>query len=152
MALNVYLGVCSAENEVVDKTDYITWEEDATSCNMVNTDLLNPILKMDKYVKGINYVKIPYFEDRCYFVEGYEGVSGTHCLLRCHVDVLHTYRDAISALQCLVYRNEDEEKWNRDMTDKSLPVTNRRIGITRNVSDDLIVNPMEDAEFLLQYF
>ena len=152
MAIPVTFGVCTAENEVVDKTDYITWEEDETLCNMVNTDLLNPILKLDKYTKDVNYVKIPYFGDRCYFVESYEGVAGTHCLLHCHVDVLHTYREAILGLSCLVYRNEDEEKWNRDMTDKSLPVTNRRIGITRDVGEELIINPMEDAEFLLQYF
>ena len=151
MAINVYLGVCSAENEVVDKTDYIVWEEDATSCNMVNTDLLNPILKMDKYVKGINYVKIPYFEDRCYFVESYEGVAGTHCLLHCHVDVLHTYREEILGLTCLVYRNEDEEKWNRDLTDKAIPASNRRIGISRGLGTQ-IINAFDDAEFLLAYF
>jgi hypothetical protein len=120
MAINVTFGVCTAENEVVDKTDYITWEEDPTSCNMVNTDLLNPILKLDKYVKGINYVKIPYFGDRCYFVESYEGVAGTHCLLHCHVDVLHTYRNEILGLTCLVSRNEFEQ--DPDLPDNLIPI------------------------------
>lgn len=148
MALNVYLGVCTAENEVVDKTDYITWEEDVTSCNMVNTDLLNPVLKMDKYVKGINYVKIPYFEDRCYFVESYEGVAGTHCLLRCHVDVLYTYKDAILGLTCLVIRNEDINRWKRDLTDRCIPASNRRYTFGKNFGNDLI-NGGTLQEFLI---
>ena len=151
MAIGVYLGTCSAENEVVDKTDYITFEEDPTSCNMVNTDLLNPILKLDKYVRNVNYVNIPYFGNRFYFVESYEGVAGTHCLLHCHVDVLHTYRNEIRGLTCLVYRNEDEGKWNRDLTDKAIPASNRRIGVSKGLGTH-IINAFEDAEFLLAYF
>lgn len=151
MALNVTFGVCSCENEVVDKTDFIEWDEDATECNRVNTDLLNPVLMCNKDMRTYNYVYIPYF-GRWYFVESVEGVAGTHCTLHCHVDVLYTYRTEILGLSCFVSRNEMEDKWNRDMTDRSLPVSNRRIGISRDVSADLIVNPMEDAEFLLQYF
>lgn len=150
MALNVTFGVCSCENEVVDKTDYIEWDEDATECNRVNTDLLNPILMCDKNIRNYNYVYIPYFR-RWYFVESVEGVAGTHCVLHCHVDVLFTYKDEIRGLNCFVSRNESEEEWNRDMTDNSLPVSNRRIGISRDVGDQ-VINPMEDAEFLLQYF
>lgn len=151
MAIPVTFGVCTCENEVVDKEPYITWEEDETSCNMVNTDLLNPILKLDKYTKDFNYVSIPYFGGRFYFVETIEGVAGTHCLLHCHVDVLYTYCSAILALTCLVSRNEDEELWNRDLTDKCLPAPNRRIGVSKGLGET-IINAFSESEFLLAYY
>ena len=149
--MNVLFGVCSCENEVVDKEPFITFDEDYTDCTRVNTDILNPILKLTHYQRGYNYVSIPYLGGRMYFVESVESLAGTHCLLHCHVDVLYTYKDQITGLNCFVSRNESEEEWNRDMTDNSLPVSNRRIGISRDVGDQ-IINPMEDAEFLLQYF
>lgn len=149
--MNVLFGVCSCENEVVDKEPFITFDEDYTDCSRVNTDILNPILKLTHYQRGYNYVSIPYLGGRMYFVESVESLAGTHCLLHCHVDVLYTYKDAILGLSCQVIRNEDEEKWNRDLTDRSLPVSNRRIGISRQIGEQ-VISPLGDPEFLLTYF
>lgn len=138
MAINVYLGVCSCDNDVVDKTDFLEMEENAESCVFVNTDLLNPILKMTKGKKSYNYVHIPYFGDRWYYIESYEGLAGEHCLLHCHVDVLHTYHDSITALSAYVLRNEDITKWKKDMTDRCIPASNRRIVEGWNFGDNLV--------------
>lgn len=150
MAYTLKVGTCSCENNVVDKSGKVTLGQDI-SCVMVNTDSLNPIFKVEGSRSESNYCYCSEFK-RYYFIESVESLAGGHCLYHCHVDVLYTYRTQILGLSCFVSRNEMEDKWNRDMTDRSLPVSNRRIGISRDVSADLIVNPMEDAEFLLQYF
>ena len=53
MIINLYK--CTAENEVVDKTSYMSANV-STDCEMVNTDILNPILKLSSNVTRWSYV------------------------------------------------------------------------------------------------
>ena len=146
MAISVQFGTCSCENEVVDKKDYVTLGT-AVSCVMVNTDILNPILKVESDKSGSTYCKIDEF-GRFYFVENCEGTTGAHCFLRCHVDVLYTYKTAILGLTCLVMRNEDISRWKRDLTDRCVPASNRRYTYGKNFGTD-IVNGGTLQEFLI---
>lgn len=122
MAFTISMGSCSCENEVVDKKDYIQWITGAenVSAQMVNTDILNPVLKVLGGRSNCNYVYIKDFGERYYFVESVESVAGGHVLLRCHVDVLYTYKANITALTCLVSRNEFDE--NPYLVDSLLPI------------------------------
>lgn len=122
MAFTISMGTCSCENEVVDKDGYIEWLTGAedVSAQMVNTDILNPVLKVLGGRSGCNYVYIKDFGKRYYFVESVEAVAGGHCILRCHVDVLYTYKDSILGLTCLVSRNEFDE--NPFLVDSLLPI------------------------------
>lgn len=124
MALSVDFGTCNVENEVVDKgvSGAITWTNQNVSCDWLNTDILNPVLKVQSGKVNCNYVKINSFGGRFYFVESAESYAGTHCILRCHVDVLYTYKSAILGLTCFVARNEDISKWKRYEIDNLLPV------------------------------
>ena len=146
MAISVQFGTCSCENEVVDKNGFVTLGT-AVSCVMVNTDILNPILKVENDKAGSTYCKIDEF-GRYYFVESCEGTTGAHCFLRCHVDVLYTYKDSIVGLTCLVMRNEDINKWKRDLTDRCIPARNRRVTYGKNFGNDL-VNGGTLQEFLI---
>lgn len=146
MALSVDFGTCNVENEVVDKgaEGAITWTNQNVSCDWLNTDILNPVLKVQSGKVNCNYVKINSFGGRFYFVESAESYAGTHCILRCHVDVLYTYKSAILGLTCLVLRNEDISKWKRDETDAVIPVSNRRVIYGRNMSNTSIVKSTSD--------
>ena len=146
MAISVDFGTCNVENEVVDKgaTGAITWTNQNVSCDWLNTDILNPVLKVQSGKVNCNYVKINSFGGRYYFVESVESYAGTHCILRCHVDVLYTYKSAILGLTCLVSRNEDINKWKRDETDRVIPVSNRRVVYGRNMSNTSIVKSTSD--------
>lgn len=120
MAFTINIGTCSCENEVVDKDGKIRWSGgDGISAVMVNTDILNPVLKVSGSYSGGNYVKIDEF-GRFYFVESVESLAGGHCLLRCHVDVLYSYCSSIKGLTCLVSRNEFQE--NPYLVDTLLPI------------------------------
>lgn len=146
MAISVDFGTCNVENEVVDKgaTGAITWTNQNVNCDWLNTDILNPVLKVQSGKVNCNYVKINTFGGRYYFVESAESYAGTHCILRCHVDVLYTYKSAILGLTCLVLRNEDINKWKRDETDSVIPVSNRRVVYGRNMSNSSIVKSTSD--------
>lgn len=120
MAISVDFGTCNVENEVVDKsaTGSITWTSQNVNCDWLNTDILNPVLKVQSGKVNCNYVKINSFGGRYYFVESAESYAGTHCILRCHVDVLYTYKSAILGLTCLVSRNE--YKQDKDLMDPKI--------------------------------
>lgn len=117
MGIQVKFGTYSCENNELDKKP--TLDEQYTSCQLVNTDILNPILKVDSGKVGKTYVEIKDFS-RFYFVESVESIPGGHCLLHCHVDVLHTYKDYIKEMDCLVARNEFDQ--DSDIADPMIPV------------------------------
>ena len=141
MSVSVQFGKFSGEKEEVNKS--ITDLTSAISCQLVNTDILNPILKMTAGKVDYNYCIISSF-GRKYFIERHESIAGGHCLCYCHVDVLYTYADAISNLECLVLRNEDINKWKRDETDTVIPVSNKRAVYGRNMSETSIVKSTSD--------
>lgn len=120
MAFTISIGKFTGENELVDKDGKITWEANGVSAQMVNTDILNPVLKVVGGRSDCNYVKINDFGNRYYFIESVESIAGGHCLLRCHVDVLYTYKTNIKGLTCLVSRNEFQE--NPYLVDTLLPI------------------------------
>lgn len=149
MSISVQFGTCSCENEVVDKSGSVTLGT-AVSCVMVNTDIINPILKVESDKASSTYCYISDF-GRYYFVESCEGTTGAHCFLRCHVDVLYTYKDSIVGLTCLVMRNEDINKWKRDLTDRCIPASNRRVGWSKTFGTHLVASGTSGNEYVFGY-
>lgn len=120
MGFTISVGKLNCENEVVNKDNKIVWEANGVTAQLVNTDILNPILKLTSGRADCNYVKINDFGNRYYFVNAIESLPGGHCLLHCHVDVLYTYKSSILGLECLVSRNEFKE--NKYLVDTLLPI------------------------------
>lgn len=144
MGIHVKFGTYSCENNELDKTDWLTMDLQWTDCQLVNTDILNPILKVTNGKVSSTYVEIQNF-NRFYFVKSVESIVGSHCLLHCHVDVLHTYRSGIKAMECLVARNEDINLWERNLCDKCIPAFNRRIG--KAIPFNVNVMPWGELDF-----
>lgn len=140
--MTISIGKYDGENHVVSKT--ISWEVNGVSAVMVNTDILNPVLKVVGDRSDCNYVGISDF-GRFYFVESAEALAGGHCLLRCHVDVLYTYETAIKNLECLVSRNEFKE--NKYLVDPLVPVEKQFDVYSKNKSTALC-----PASGIYQYF
>lgn len=132
MTINLYN--CTAENEVVDKTNYMTANV-STDCEMVNTDILNPVLKLSSNFLDKNYVLIPDFENRYYFVSSIEMLRGGHMLMNCHIDVLMTYKPYILETSCNIVRQENANSGT--LTDSFYSVNNRKFNKIKKFGDNV---------------
>ena len=156
MGKSIDLGRYSCENNVLDKTDWLTWVETGVNCEMLNTDILNPILKLDnsggtgKDRLSYTYCKITDF-GRYYFVNSIETIAGGHVIMHCHVDVLHTYRTGIKNMEGYVLRNEDKAKWKKDITDRCIPASNMRVGWSDTFGKHFISAGTSGNIYLLGY-
>ena len=128
MTINLYN--CTAENEVVDKTSYMSANV-STDCEMVNTDILNPVLKLSSNFLDKNYVLIPDFENRYYFVSSIEMLRGGHMLMNCHVDVLMTYKYIILQTECNIVRQENAP--NNKLVDNYCTVNVNKKNVITNI-------------------
>lgn len=141
MAIGVVFGKYSGEKEVVEKT--ITDQSQSISCQMLNTDILNPVLQVDSSRVNYTYCEIATF-GRKYFIESCESIAGGHCILHCHVDVLSTYASGIKAMECFILRNEDINKWKRNEVDKAIIVSNRRIIEGWNFDNPIVMSSSDE--------
>lgn len=141
MAIGVVFGKYSGEKEVVEKT--ISDQTQSISCQMLNTDILNPVLQVDGSRVNYTYCEIATF-GRKYFIESCESIAGGHCILHCHVDVLSTYASGIKGMECLVLRNEDKNKWKRDEVDKAIIVSNKRIIEGWNFRNPIVMDSSDE--------
>lgn len=130
--MTITLSNTTDENEVLEKTltDSVTKE-----CHLVNTDVLNPILKLESVVMDKNYVYIPDFK-RYYFVKTVETINGMHTLLYCAVDVLMSYADEIKELDAYISRNEFDA--NFLLNDSSMPLLAEKKLVVKGFGEDII--------------
>lgn len=138
--MTITLSNTTDEVEVLDKnlTDSVTKE-----CVLVNTDVLNPILKLESIVIDKNYIYIPTFK-RYYFVRTVETINGMHTLLYCSVDVLMSYKDEIKELDTYISRNEFDA--NFLLNDSSMPLLAEKKLVVKGFGDDMI----SFSEYLLE--
>lgn len=75
-----------------------------------NTDMVDPeiLISPDINIKDYNYIKVSGNIDRYYYINSIE-YSQQYCILKCHVDVLMSYKDDILKQTCIIKRQEDEE-------------------------------------------
>lgn len=130
--MTITLSNTTDEIEVLDKT--LTGSI-SRECVLVNTDVLNPILKLESIVLDKNYVHIPAF-NRYYFVQTPETINGMHTLLHCSVDVLMTYKDEIKELDAYISRNEFDA--NFLLNDSSMPLLAEKRLVVKGFGTDII--------------
>lgn len=137
MSITIKFGTFTGEKEELGKN--VTWLNDGQgiSCQLVNTSMTDPVLKVLAGKVNFNYIEIVEF-GRKYFVSEPEAITGGHSLLHCHVDVLDSFKSMIDELECLVLRNEDINKWKRDYTDSAIPVSNRRVVTSKQFGDSIV--------------
>lgn len=105
--MNITLYSCSAIPEIIDKTSYMTQILDVPlkeGAPNQAIELMNPslIVTMNRYPSSANYAKV---DGRYYFILDWVVQNPGLYLLNLHLDVLMTYRSAISNLDVIMERS-----------------------------------------------
>lgn len=106
--MNIVLYSNSSEINAVDKN--LTELTTLTGTLREQSSIIDPIITIsgiDNYISQMNYAYIPQF-NRYYFITNVESVRNNLWRVSFHVDVLHTYREAIRANSAIIERNENE--------------------------------------------
>ena len=93
------------------------------NCNPVEPcDMLNPsfIMEQGTAATTANYVKVPVFNNRYYFITGRTLLSGHRIMITCAVDVLYTYSASIS--NCIGTITRAENPKSKNIHDTKFPL------------------------------
>lgn len=119
---------CTADNRIVDKTNYIV-RQASKSCNFFNqTGVMHPsiLLSYDSaIVNNSNYFYIAEW-GRWYYITGIEVMPGGRMVVTGSEDVLFSNKDEILALDAYVVRTENTTKSNKLVVDGRYPVQSNR--------------------------
>ena len=124
----------TAENNRIDKTEYLTKVIDLQGYFRQETNIINPSIIIE-YAGDINfnYVYISTF-NRYYFVNSITSVRTNLWRLEMSCDVLMTYKSTILNYNCYVSRNENE--YNEDIEDTYLPLEYEKVVEVTNLYDE----------------
>lgn len=128
--MNVKIYQCTADNRVVDKTNYLSLEYDIQNATFKkqtsSMDLSIDITTGYSDIIGIsncNYIYVEEF-DTWYYIHDYIIQTGHVITLECHEDVLMTYKEQIKNLSCIIARQEN--RYNQYLNDPNYKVYNYR--------------------------
>ena len=124
----------TAENNKIDKTEYLTKVIDLQGYLRQETNIINPSIIIE-YAGEINfnYVYISTF-NRYYFVNSITSVRTNLWRLEMSCDVLMTYKSTILNYECYVSRNEND--YNADIEDSYLPLEYEKVVEITNLYND----------------
>ena len=122
-ALTLYKN--SAENNRIDKTEYLTSVREITGYLRNETNIINPSIVIEyEQVIDFNYVYVSTF-NRYYFVTNITSVRTNLWRLDMSCDTLMTYKETILNYECYVSRNEND--YNDKIEDKYLPLEYEKV-------------------------
>lgn len=145
MMLNLYRN--SAENERVDKTNYIAFVNSLTGTFKDVTSVTSPSIIIEYETINFNYVYIPIL-NRYYFVEEVISVKNRLWQIRLKVDVLMSYKDTIKNQSGLIGRNQND--YNLEVIDGEMPVENAPLVDVEN--ETTIFSTSNLTTVLLDYY
>ena len=110
MKVKSYIMSCDPKR--VDKTNYLSDVHEFLNVQTNSPiDYLNPtfIIGTDpdtmEQIKSSNYLYVERWK-RYYFIDDYIFETGSRLIIKCHCDVLYTFKDDILNTTCTVDRNE----------------------------------------------
>lgn len=107
MELNLF--TCTAENERVDKTDYITNRFVMNGSLRDQSSVIDPVIMIEKNnptLYDYNYMYIPEFK-RWYYINDIISVRNSLWEIHAHVDVLYTWGADIKRMNGVADKLED---------------------------------------------
>ena len=127
----VTLYNCTAENNIVDKSSYLSsiWSNTITIKD--RTDLINPVIYInaDSTIINANYMQA---FGRYYFINEKTLIKGNLYAIQAHEDVLYTFKDQIKTQQAIIARQE--KKYNLYLDDGLYRVTGQVVERTLRFS------------------
>lgn len=126
--MQISLFTCTAENERVDKTDYISNRFPMDGSFRNDSSIIDPIVLIEKTNPAefhYNYMFIPEFQ-RWYFVNDIISIRNKIWEIHAHVDVLYTWRAEIGQMKCVIDKSEEIGNANMYMDDGSFVMDSRK--------------------------
>lgn len=108
--MNIKLYSCTADPELVDKTQYLTLINDLDGTLRTPTSVTDPVISVEiplGVVGGWNYAYISIF-NRWYFIRDVTITNNKIFTFTMHCDVLYSFRTVIAAATCFVERNQND--------------------------------------------
>ena len=145
--MQISLFTCVAENERVDKTDYISnrFVIDGTFKNPAS--VIDPVILIEKTnpaIQHYNYMYIEQFQ-RYYFINNIISMRNNLWEIQAHVDVLYTWRAAISQMKAVIDKTENSSDANLYIDDGGFVMDARKYNKVIPFSTGLDLN----GEFIL---
>lgn len=125
--MQIDLFTCNAERNRVDKSQYITnrWSCSGTLRN--ESSIIDPVILVEKTNPVASYYNYMYIEEfkRWYFINDIVSVRNKVWEIHAHVDVLYTWRAAISNMECVIDKTENFDDANLYYDDGSYILDSR---------------------------
>ena len=105
--IHIELGISTDDKNKLNKSP--TMMQEFEGCLKEPSSVIDPVILLEAPLNAIskmNYMRIPAF-NRWYYITNIKSATATTCTIHCHVDVLYSNVDAISACAGYVNRNED---------------------------------------------
>ena len=137
-----------SNKNVVNKTITTDLSNDITVHFKDDTNMINPVIYISREIdmRDYNYILIKGFNNRYYYIESVE-VSQQMYIVKCHVDVLMTYKSAIKNQTCIVTRNSNH--YNMYLNDDKLKLNNMSRVETIKFPNGFRVNGSKTFNFVL---
>lgn len=107
--MEVYFYQCFDDSNKLRKNPILKFGLDNVdvkeSMSMLHPSLVIHVDRVD-LLTGINYISIPFFGNRFYFITKKTALRGKQIQIDCDVDVLYTYSESIQNLVTLIDRQE----------------------------------------------
>ena len=130
IAINLYVN--TAENDRVDKTNYLNQVGTLVGVFKEETSVMNPQIIIEYGVIDFNYIYIPLL-NRYYYINEIISVRNNLWRIKLNCDVLMSFKTEILNLECYISRNEYKNNpyiedtllpllFNRDIVETESPV------------------------------
>lgn len=109
--LTITPGLCTCDNRVVDKTNFVTFGT-GINCDVYHEcDIMNPVflLKYDSGLVDYNYLYVQSWS-RYYFINNATVAPGGRIYLTCSEDVLMSNKDDILNLTAYAHRSQSSQE------------------------------------------
>lgn len=126
--MQISLFTCTAENNRVDKTDYISNRFVMDGAFRNESSVVDPVILIEKSNPSefyYNYMYIPDFK-RWYYINDYITVRNNLWELHAHVDVLYTWRASITQMKAVIDKTQNLADANMYMDDGSFVMDSRK--------------------------
>lgn len=126
--MQINLFTCVAENERVDKTDYISNRFVLEGTFRAESSVIDPVILIEKTNPEefhYNYLYIPAFE-RWYYINEFVSIRNKLWELHAHVDVLYTWRTSIQQMRAVIDKSANSANANLYMDDGSFVMDSRK--------------------------
>ena len=125
--MEINLFRCTAENERVDKTSFITSRFVMNGTLRSESSIINPVITIEKSnpaIQHYNYMYIPEFK-RWYYINDIVSVRNNLWEIHAHVDVLYTWGADIKSMYGVADKLEDITNANVYFDDGSFIMDSR---------------------------